>query len=94
MEVTVPLEEFAKQNHLEFYKLMQLVEGHTATNCYLGWRMYDLVPKVINPDGEVMEVLGTKVDFAKEHGLTACGMTILIKHKRAYKDWKPFIEGE
>lgn len=92
IEVEGSLEQFAKTNHLDFYKLMQLIEGYNNTNCYLGWKSYDRVDKVIDPDGNIVEILGSKVDFAKEHGISPTAVTILTKHKRAYKGWQPYFE--
>lgn len=92
IEVTGSLEQFAKDNKLDLYKLMKLIDGKSNTNCYLGWKCYDRIHRVIDPNGNIVEVLGSKVDFAKEHGISPTGVTILTKHKRAYKGWQPYFE--
>lgn len=92
IELTGSIEEFAKANGLEKAKLMALLQGTTKTNTYKGWKNYDLVDKVIDPKGNVLEILGTKKEFALAHNLVTSGITILTKHKRAYKNWKPYIE--
>lgn len=92
VEVKGTLEEFAKDQELDFYKLMGMIEGKTRS--YLGWRNYDNIDRVIDPFGNVLEILGSKRSFAKEHGLCDSGVSILTLKKRAYKDWKPYIKEE
>ena len=90
VEVNGTLEDFAKENDLDRYSLIKLVEGRLKTNTYKGWKSYDLIDRVIDPEGNIHEILSTRAEFAKKHGITSSGITIMLKHGKVYRGWKKY----
>lgn len=77
---------FTKEQELDYAKFIRLVEN--KCNSYMGWRILERQPTLKNPEGQVVVILGSQTEFAKEHNMGLSSLTHLIKGKlKSFNGW-------